>query len=192
MSSILYYSNYCNNCKSLLSMISRNKEVQNKMHFLCVDTRVKEANGSTYLKLDNGQRVLLPPSVVRVPALLLLKQEHKVLFGEDIVKYIKPEVEVQQQIATKYNGEPMAFALGGISSGFGVASDTYSFLDQGAAEMAAQGTGGMRQTHHYASVSYKDSIETPPDTYSSDTIGNVSMEQLQMKREQDIMNTGKK
>lgn len=192
MSSILYYSNYCNNCKSLLSIISRNKDVQKNMHFLCVDSRVKEANGSTYLKLDNGQRVLLPPSIARVPALLLMKRENQVLFGEDIVKYIKPEVEARQQAATKNNGEPMAFSLGGMSCGFGVASDTYSFLDQGAEEMTAQGTGGMRQQHHYASVACNDNIDTPPDTYSADTIGNISMEQLQMKRENDVRNTTRK
>jgi hypothetical protein len=186
MSTILYYSNYCDNCKSLLSLLSRSKDIQKQMHFLCVDSRVKEPNGAVYLSLDNGQRVLLPPTVVKVPALLLLNRGHQVLFGEDIVRHIKPEIEAQQHIATKHNGEPLAFSLGGMSGGFGVASDTYSFLDQGADELAAQGTGGMRQQHHYASVTYKDSIETPPDTYSSDTIGNVSMEQLQMKRENDV------
>lgn len=186
MSTILYYSNYCNNCKSLISMISRSQEIQKQMHFLCVDARVKEANGAVYLTLDNGQRVLLPPTVVKVPALLLLNRGHQVLFGEDIVRHIKPEVEAQQQVATRQNGEPMAFTLGGMSGGFGVASDTYSYLDQGADEMAAQGSGGMRQQHHYASVAYQDSIETPPDTYSADTIGNVSMEQLQMKRDSDV------
>ena len=185
MSTILYYSNYCNNCKTLLSMISRSQDIQKQMHFLCVDSRVKGENGSMYISLENGQQVLLPPTVVKVPALLLLNRGHQVLFGEDIMRHIKPEIEVQQQVATQYNGEPMAFSLGSMSGGFGVTSDTYSYWDQDAEELTAQGSGGMRQQHHYASVTYKDNIDTPPDTYSADTIGNVSIEQLQSQRDND-------
>jgi DNA gyrase inhibitor GyrI len=44
----------------------------------------------------------------------------------------------------------------------------------------------MRQQHHYAGVSYNDNIETPPDNYSADTIGSVSMDQLQQQRTADI------
>jgi hypothetical protein len=44
----------------------------------------------------------------------------------------------------------------------------------------------MRQQHHYASLEYNSNIETPPDTYSADTIGNVSMEKLQQQRNSDI------
>ena len=72
------------------------------------------------------------------------------------------------------------------SFGYGVASDNYSFLDQESSELSAKGNGGMRQIHHYATINHSDSIETPPDTYSADTIGNVSMEQLQQKRNSDI------
>lgn len=184
MSMILYYSNYCDNCKSLISLISRSNEVQKEMHFLCVDNRLKESNGATYIILQNGSKVLLPPTVTRVPALLLLNRGHQVLFGEDIIKKIKPEIETQQQSATQFNGEPMAFMLGG--GGYGVASDTYSFLDQSPEELFAQGNGGMRQSHHYASINDVDTIETPPDTYSADTIGNISMDKLQQQREKDL------
>ena len=188
MSNILYYSNYCDNCKALLSMISRNIELQKQMHFLCVDKRTKDKNGTAYILLENGDKVVLPHTVTMVPALLLLNRGNQVLFGEDIVKRIKPQVDEQQQVAVKNNGEPMAFSIGSMSGGFGVASDSYSFLDQGADELSAKGTGGMRQTHHYSSVTSNDNIETPPDNYSADTIGNenMTMDKLQQQRAQEI------
>ena len=190
MSTILYYSNYCDNCKKLLGVIGKSP-VKDEMHFLCVDNRTKGANGATYLVMQNGQQVLLPPSVSRVPALLLLNRGHKVLFGEEIMRHISPEIEAQKQSAVQQHGEPSAFTLGGFGSSFGVASDNYSYLDQTPEDLSAKGGGGMRQQHHYASVNYQDNIETPPDNYQADTIGNggVTMEQLQQQRAQDIQNS---
>ena len=91
-----------------------------------------------------------------------------------------------QASAVNNNGEPMAFSLMGGNSGFGVASDNYSFLDQDHNELSAKGNGGMRQQHHYASLEHNDDISTPPDTYSADTIGNISLEQLQTQRNSEI------
>ncbi len=187
MSTILYYSNYCENCKKLLGIIGKSP-VKDEMHFLCVDNRTKSANGATYLVLPNGQQVLLPPTVTAVPALLLLNRGHKVLMGEEIMRHISPEIEAQKQTAVQQTGEPTAFALGGFGSSFGVASDSYSYLDQTPEDLAAKGSGGMRQQHHYASINYEDKIETPPDNYQADTIGNggVTMDQLRQQRAQDI------
>ena len=153
MSTILYYSNYCENCKKLLGIIGKSP-VKDEMHFLCVDNRTKSANGATYLVLPNGQQVLLPPTVTAVPALLLLNRGHKVLMGEEIMRHISPEIEAQKQTAVQQTGEPTAFVLGGFGSSFGVASDSYSYLDQTPEDLAAKGSGGMRQQHHYASINY--------------------------------------
>lgn len=183
MSTILYYSNFCQNCKQVLSVVSRSS-VKDEMHFLCVDNRVKDANGATYIKLQDGQQVILPPTVSRVPALLLLNRGHRVLFGEEIMQHVQPSVEAMKQTAVVQNGEPMAFSLGG--GCFGVASDNFSFLDMSSDDLSAKGDGGMRQQHMYAEVSQTEQIETPPDNYSPDTIGNLSMEQLQQKREADV------
>ena len=68
----------------------------------------------------------------------------------------------------------------------GVSSDFYSFLDQSSDELSAKGAGGMRQSHHYASISQQDQIETPPDNYNADTIGEVSINKLQSQRENDV------
>ena len=44
----------------------------------------------------------------------------------------------------------------------------------------------MRQQHHYAGLDYNGNIDTPPDTYEPDKIGQVSLEQLEKKRNTDI------
>ena len=189
MSSILYYSNVCENSKRLLQKIGT-CSVKDDMHFVCIDRRAKKSNGAIYVILSNGQEILLPPSITRVPALLLLNQGHHVLFGDEIDRHIEPKFTKIQQSQQKPQqqlslGEPEAFTLGGAMS-YGVSSDQYSFLDQDADSLSAKGDGGMRQLHHYASINYSDSITTPPDNYEADTIGEISLEQLQQQRNNEI------
>ena len=182
MSTILYYSNYCDNCSKLLQIIA-NSNSKKDMHFINIDKRCKK-NGATYIILENGQEILLPPTVSKVPALLLLNKSHHVLFGSDINKHLEASNVIHTNPIVKQNGEPLAFSLNG--GGFGVTSDNYSFLDQDADSLSAKGNGGMRQQHHYASLDYNVNIDTPPDNYQPDKIGQVSMEQLQQNRNKDI------
>ena len=150
MSSILYYSKYCETSKKYLQLLSKSN-VQKDIHFICIDKRVKEANNKTYIVLDNGQKIVLPENVTKVPALLLLNQGYAVLYGEQILQHLKPRQEVEVRQATQNNMEPMAFSLGGGGgTGFGaVVSDQYSFLDQAPEDLEAKGNGGMRQMHNY-------------------------------------------
>jgi hypothetical protein len=184
MSSILYYSNYCDNCSKLLQIISKLNS-KDDMHFINIDKRVKKSNGATYVILENGQELLLPPTITKVPALLLLNKSHHVLFGNDINKHLESSNIVHTNQIVKNNGEPLAFSLSN-SGGYGIASDNYSFLDQDAQSLTAKGDGGMRQQHHYATLDYSSSIDTPPDNYQPDKIGTVSMEQLQSNRNKAI------
>lgn len=183
MSTILYYSNYCENCSKLLQVIAKSNS-KNDMHFINIDKRTKKANGATYVILENGQELLLPPTINKVPALLLLNKSHHVLFGNDINKHLESTNIIHTNPVVKANGEPLAFSLN--NNGYGVASDNYSFLDQDASSLSAKGDGGMRQQHHYADLEYNSNIDTPPDTYTPDKIGSVSMEQLQQKRNKDV------
>lgn len=191
MSSIIYYSNSCDRCKSVLTALSKSR-VQDDIHFICIDKRVRAANGSGawHIVMENGEKVLLPPQVNRVPALLLLNKGHQVLYGEQILQHFQPKNIALNNEATGFNGEPNAFSLGreSMGSGFGVASDNYSFLDQSADELSAKGNGGMRQLYNYATIDYVDKIHTPPDNYSPDKVGSVSLEQLQQKRQMEIQN----
>ncbi len=150
MSSILYYSKYCDVCKNYLQLLSKSN-VQNDIHFICIDKRTKE-NNKTYIILENGQKIILPENVTKVPALLLLNQGYQVLYGEKILEYLKPRQQQEVRQATQNNMEPMAFSLGG-GGGFGdVVSDQYSFLDQNEEDLKATGNGGMRQMHNYVDL----------------------------------------
>jgi hypothetical protein len=149
MSCILYYSKYCEVCKKYLQTLSKSN-VQNDIHFICIDKRVKDTNNKTYIVLENGQKIILPDNITRVPALLLLKEGYQVLYGDQILEYLKPRQEVEVRKATQNNMEPMAFSFG---SGFNnIVSDQYSFLDQAPEELEAKGNGGMRQMHNYVDL----------------------------------------
>jgi len=186
MSSILYYSNYCDNCKKLLGILSQNK-IQEEVHYVCIDKRSKGNDGATYVHLENNQNVLLPPTVTKVPALLLITRGHHVLFGNQIYQHLQPKENNFSQRVSGAPNEPSSFSMKSIALG-GVASDNFSFLDQSADSMAAKGDGGLRQMHQYATLDWKDSIQTPPDDYEPNTIGNqgMTMEQIQQQRNAEI------
>ena len=187
MSTILYYSNFCEHSKKLLQTISKLGDSSN-IHFICIDRREKDHNNKIFIILENGQKMIMPENVNRVPALLLLTQNYKVLYGSDIINYLKPAQQVQVKQATQNNMEPMAFSFGG--GGFGdVVSDNYSFLDQDHESLSARGNGGMRQMHNYVDLNYSDSMNTPADEhdYKSNKIPeSMTVEQLQQQREADI------
>jgi hypothetical protein len=151
MSCILYYSKYCDICKKYLQLLSKSNS-QKDIHFICIDKRVKDANNKTYIILENGQQIILPENITKVPALLLLNQGYQVLYGEQILQHLKPQQQQEVRKATQNNMEPMAFSLGG-GGGFGdIVSDQYSFLDQDPDELRAEGNGGMRQMHNYVDL----------------------------------------
>lgn len=205
MSAILYYSNACSNSKRLLQRISTSSS-RSEMHFVCVDKRRRRDNGSTYVILANGQEILLPSTVTKVPALLLLARGHEVVFGADIDTHLglEPREEPGYMAQRKQPAachppatnstasaggpalEPEAFSLGG-GCGFGVSSDQFSFIDQDPESLSAKGDGGLRQLHHYAGIDHDDTIRTPADDYRPDTIGEVSLEQLQQERTKDLV-----
>lgn len=151
MSSILYYSKYCEICKNYLQILSK-MNIQKDVHFICIDKREKDANNKTYIILDNGQKIILPENITKVPALLLLNQGYKVIYGDQILTHLKPIQKEEIRHATQNNMEPMAFSLGGSGNFGSIMSDQYSFLDQNPDELTATGNGGMRQMHNYVDI----------------------------------------
>ena len=169
MSCILYYSKYCEVSKKYLQILSKSPTSQKDIHFICIDKRVKEANNKTYIILENGQKIILPENVTRVPALLLLNQGYQVLYGDQILEHLKPRQEVEVRQATQNNMEPMAFSFGG-GGGFGdIVSDQYSFLDQDPLDLEAKGNGGMRQMHNYVDLNTAFSGQLPQHPGSEDS-----------------------
>jgi hypothetical protein len=196
MSSILYYSNFCEPSKKLLQTVSKTQNSKD-IHFICIDKRVKEQDGKIFIVLQNGQKIIMPENVTRVPALLLLNQNYKVIYGDDIYKHLKPQVQQQIQQATKNNMEPINFQDGFSSfSGFGgsIVSDNYSFLDQDDNDLSVKGNGGLRQMHNYVSLNDSNnlSMKLPQDDhdYKSDKLkeGEMSIEALQRKRDAELTN----
>lgn len=182
MSYVLYYSKYCDNCKNLLYNLGKS-EIQKKTHFLNIDKRVKEKD-KIYVLLDNGQKILLPPMVTQVPALLMLNRGNQIIFGNDVLNFYKPMIKEEKQKATIIEGEPMAYSFTGEMGT--TMSDNYSYLDQTAEELKAKGNGGMRQMHNFVTLSHKDVIETPPEDYEPDKVGTVDLSKLRGQREMDI------
>jgi len=195
MSSILYYSNFCEHSKKLLQVLSKT-QVSQEFHFICIDKREKGKDNKTYIILENGQRIVMPENVMKVPALLLLSDNYRVLYGDHIYNYMKPKQEVAVKQATQNNIEPMAFSFGGGGGGgCGVASDQFSFLDMDAEDLTAKGNGGMRQMHNYVPLSYVDTITTTKDDHdykNNKLSGDLTVEKLQQQREQELQGLGRR
>tara|TARA_Y100000389_G_scaffold102298_2_gene99140 strand:- start:1233 stop:1775 length:543 start_codon:yes stop_codon:yes gene_type:complete len=178
MSKILYYSNYCENSKKLLSIVVKSN-IKKDIHFICIDKRIKR-NNKTYIVLENNNEIVLPDSITCVPSILIINENYRVITGDDIYKLINPIIEKKNKVSCSIAGEPSAYTL---SNNYdNVCSDNFSFLDQNTEELSTKGNGGTRQMYNYASVDFLENINTPPDDYSPDKVGDVDIEKLQKSR----------
>ena len=193
MSSILYYSNFCNPSKKLLQTIGKTQNT-NEMHFICIDKRIKDNSGKVFIVLQNGQKIVMPANVTQVPALLLLNQNYKVIYGDEIYKYLRPQNNIQLKQATQNNMEPQSNndfgAFGGFSGG--IVSDHYSFLDQNDTELSVKGNGGLRQMHNYVNINDSGNFINTPQMDEGNTNkikeGELSIEALQRRRAEELSN----
>ena len=103
MSSVLYYSKYCENCKKLLYELGKTK-IQKNIHFLSIDKR-KNIDGKIYIILDNGKEIYMPPNITSVPTLLLLNKNNKLLVGEDVNNFFRPQIMGEKTQAVPNNLE---------------------------------------------------------------------------------------
>jgi hypothetical protein len=200
MSSILYYSNYCEKSQKCIKLLS-SAGYQKDIHFICIDKRIKEGN-KTFVILENNNKIILPETVTHVPALLLLTKGYKILFGEQILEHLQPVKEQEIKIATNNNMEPSAYSLG-TSGGFGcITSDTFSFITENPENLKASGNAGMKQLHNYApinessvisndltssEISKYENMNTTPSRIQDDTSGDL-MSKIQSQRDADVEN----
>ena len=175
MSCILYYSNYCENSKKILSKLA-SSSIKNKIHFICIDKRIQK-NNNTYIILENNLEIILPKTISAVPSLLLINDNYRILLGDDILNYLKPVEDTINNKATNNNGEPSAFSLNNNISG--IISDNYSFLDQNSDELSAKGDGGMRQLYNYATINNIDKIDTPEEDYVPDKVNESNLKEFE-------------
>jgi hypothetical protein len=132
----------------------------------------------------------MPENVTKVPALLLLNHNYKVLYGEAIYDHFKPQERIVTKQVTQNNLEPSAFSFSGINGG--ITSDNYSFLDMDSDSLGTKGNGGLRQMHSYVSLNENNVIRTPNDEheYNNNKLkdGEIKIEDLQRQRDQELTN----
>ena len=184
---ILYYSNYCVHSKKIIQYLVK-ENLTNQLNCICIDKRQRDSfTNQTYILLENGQKILLPPNVHSVPALLLVKQNYRVVLGEEILPILHPLVKRQRDAATAHSGgEPSAYSIS--SGNMNVVSEKYTSYNLTPEELSAKGVGGNRQLQNYVPADHDNfTIPTPPDTYRPDKIvGDVSLDDLQQLRNADV------
>ena len=183
----LYYSNYCKHSQRVLHFIVKGNLTE-KLNFLCIDKREKNTNNNqTYIVLENGKKVIMPPNIQSVPALLLVKHGYRVLLGDDIVQHFQSaaNLETKKKMMNRQI-EPVGTSLN--SSYMNVSSEQYSNYNLTPDELSAKGNGGRRQLYNYVSANEEIiSIQTPPDTYQVDKIDqDVTVDKLQQQRMVDV------
>jgi hypothetical protein len=85
--------------------------MSDKLSFICIDKRtLDKKTNQTYIVLENGSKVILPPNIHSVPALLLIKQSYRVLLGDEIMNHLHPQLKQLNATATGFHGEPASFS----------------------------------------------------------------------------------
>ena len=185
---ILYYSNYCTHSQKVLQTLVKGN-MSDKLSFICIDKRqLDKKTNQTYIILENGGKVILPPNIHSVPSLLLIKDNYRIIEGDNIIKFFHKDIKQRSNIATNYNGEPMSFQLGSSSGGTNIISEQYTLYNMSPDELSAKGSGGNRQMYNYVPAGNTiDLIQTPEDTYKPDKVSNgVTIDSLQQKRMDEI------
>lgn len=155
---ILYYSNYCPHSKRIIQQLVKEKDIKDRLDFICIDRRTPSSEGPVFILLENGSRLPLPPNIHSVPALLLVKDQFRVIMGEEIIGYLTPAIEKGRADATGFAGEPIAASSNSSSS--------LGFITYGG------NSSGF--------------IPTPPETYKPNKIPeNITIEYLNGQYAQD-------
>jgi len=181
---ILYYSNYCKHSKEILQYLVKH-DLVNQLNCLCVDKRkVDPTTGQIHLVLENGSTVLMPPNIHSVPSMMLLKENYRVIMGDEIKSRYQSQVNDANDYATQGNGEPMSFSLGAKD----VMSESYTSFSASVEELSAKGTGGYRNMHNYVSANgHIPTIQTPPETYKSEKLSSdITVDSIQQQRNTDM------
>ena len=215
MSYVLYYSNYCQNSKTVMSKLTKEVELHKNIHWICVDSRVTEGK-NTYVVLSNGNKIIIPDTITRVPAMLSLK-DYKITYGTEIIQIIKNTVQITEppsnhqsmsemvdnrrgqfardKTRVEHNplpgSDPIAYSLGGTGLFSGnVMSDQYSVWEATPEQLLAKGEGGVLQMHNYVPCQYIDNItQAPEPTAKVPRIPEaITVESLQKQRSNELSN----
>lgn len=185
---ILYYSNYCKHSQKIVQTLVKGN-LSDKISFICIDKRkIEPKTQQTFIILENGSKVIMPPNIHSVPALLLVKQNYRVMLGDDIMTHFHPQLKQKNEQATNFQGEPMGFHLGMSSGGTNIMSEKFTSYQLTPDELSAKGRSGNRQMYNYVSATDEiQFIKTPADSYRPDKLSNsVTIDSLQQKRMDEV------
>jgi hypothetical protein len=180
MSIVLYYSNHCGHCKNILLKLSKSS-LKSDIHFLCIDKRFK-IDDKTYLMLENGEKILLPNTITKVPAIMLLSKNNETLFGKAIHKHFDVLINNTKQIvdSRQQTMEPQSYDLSSVAGV--IKSDNYSFVDMSPEELGAKGNGGTRMMYNYASLNGVEKIYTPEENYKPNKVDESEIKKYTEER----------
>ena len=183
----LYYSNYCKHSKKVLDFLSKSGLTE-KLNCICIDKRKRNpSTNQTFVELDDGKQVLLPPNLQSVPALLLIHKNYSIVLGNDIIQHFEPEVKKKLSDTNFGSGEPTSYSIKTSSGGSNIVSEQFTFYNMSSDELSAKGSGGQRQMYDYVPVNGNNMIQTPPDTYKPDKISNeLTIDKIQQQRNTDV------
>ena len=189
---VLYYSNFCKHSQKIIQFLSRGGLLES-ISAICIDKRSRdEKTNQLIIICENGQRVLLPPNIQSVPALLLVNKNYQVILGEDIIHHFEPAMRKKISNANIGNGEPFGYSIqsSAYTGGSNIVSEQFTFYDMSPEELSAKGNGSARQMYNYVAANQESNfIQTPPDTYKPDKIGeSITIDQLQQQRSQEVPN----
>jgi len=186
----LYYSNLCKHSQRVLQYLVKNN-LTSKISFICIDKRTRDANNNQmYIILEDGKRVIMPPNIQSVPSLLLVKQNYRVILGEDIIRYYQLKLqEPNRQTQVNKIAEPIGTSLMASNQGMNIVSEQYTFYNLTPDELSAKGMGGRRSMYNYVAASQDiNTINTPPETYAADKISNdTTIDKIQEKRNSELI-----
>lgn len=185
---ILYYSNYCKHSQKVVQILVKGN-LTDKISFICIDKRSRDPKtNQVFIILENGSKVVMPPNLHNVPALLLVKQNYRFIYGDEIVKHYHPQILNKNDRATNFNGEPVGISLGVSSGGSNIYSEKYTSYNMTPDELSAKGRGNNRPLYNYISASDEIvAINTPADSYHPDKVSNnVTIDSLQQQRMDEI------
>ena len=182
---ILYYSNFCPHSKKIIQYVAKNGLIE-KINSICIDNRKRDAdNNQMYIILENGKRVIMPPNVHSVPALVQVKRNYSVIMGDDILKYFSPMVSDAKEGET--GDEPLGISLNSAANS-NITSEKYTYYSMTPDELSAKGSGTTRQMYNYVPATHNGMfINTPQDTYRPDKVAsNVTVDVIQQQRNTDV------
>lgn len=185
-SDIFYYSNHCKHSQKILNTLVK-KNIVKELNCISVDKRkINMQTGQINVELENGSMVMLPPNVHSVPALLLIKENYRVLFGNEIIDFFKKYIADSEDNAVQGNGEPQAFFIGNTNSK-DIHSEKYTFYNASPEDLSTKGLGGNRPLYNYIPANGESqTINTPPETYKSEKMPDVTIDSIQEKRNSDM------